>query len=180
MSKTHWKKLHNPNYFGCWCFEPGKDMVLTVRTVTQEVVKDETGRQEECMVVHFAEQGAKPLICNKTNSKMLAKLSGSPYIEDWAGLKIQLYADHNVRFGKEKVDGVRIRPRVTLDRQPAPLLCGDCGKAVTDTEVEGKTYTAAQIAALSQKRHGRVLCMACARAASDHNKGGDSNDTDAG
>ena len=26
MTKTHWKKLYNPNYFGAWCFEPGKDI----------------------------------------------------------------------------------------------------------------------------------------------------------
>ena len=41
MTKTHWKKLYNPNYFGAWCFEPGKDMVLTVDHVIQEVVSDE-------------------------------------------------------------------------------------------------------------------------------------------
>ena len=99
MTKTHWKKLYNPNYFGAWCFEPGKDMVLTVDHVIQEVVSDEKGRKEQCMVVYFRERGAKPMICNKTNSKSLEKLAGSPYIEDWAGVKLQLYVDHNVRFG---------------------------------------------------------------------------------
>lgn len=160
MPKTHWKKLHNPNYFGCWCFEEGMDMVLTIRHVTQEPVKDENGRQEQCMVIHFAEPGAKPLICNKTNAKMLEKLCGSAYIEDWAGTRIQLYADHNVRFGKERVDGVRIRPRVTLSG-PAPILCTDCGKAISGGEFGGKAYTAAQIAAINQKRYGVPLCAEC-------------------
>lgn len=167
MAKTHWKKLYNPNYFGCWCFDPGKDMVLTVRHAAQELVCDEKGKQEQCMVIHFAESGAKPLICNKTNSKMLEKLANSPYIEDWSGLKIQLYADHNIRFGKERVDGVRIRPRVTLVQETAPTLCADCGKVVADTEVDGKTYTAAQIVALSVKRYGKKLCMECAQKAKE-------------
>lgn len=180
MAKTHWKKLYNPNYFGCWCFEPGKDMVLTVHHAAQELVCDEKGKQEQCMVVYFAEAGAKPLICNKTNSKMLEKLAGSPYIEDWTGLKIQLYADHNVRFGKERVDGVRIRSRVTLEQEAAPVLCADCGKAVTDTDAGGKTYTAAQIVALSMKRHGRKLCMECAQKASQAAaEEGRADDTDA-
>lgn len=176
MSKTHWKKLYNPNYFGCWCFEPGKDMVLTIHHVAQELVCDEKGKQEQCMVIHFAEPGAKPLICNKTNSKSIEKQSGSPYIEDWAGIRIQLYADHNVRFGKERVDGVRIRPRVTMGQEPAPVLCEDCGRAVTDTETGGKTYTAAQIVALSVKRHGRKLCMECAQKASQASSGEEPSD----
>lgn len=165
MTKTHWKKLYNPNYFGAWCFEPGKDMVLTVDHVIQEVVSDEKGRKEQCMVVYFRERGAKPMICNKTNSKSLEKLAGSPYIEDWAGVKVQLYVDHNVRFGSDRVDGVRIRKQVTLKDEAPPVLCEECGKAVVDTEVNGKTYSTAQIVALSRKRYDRCLCMECAQKA---------------
>ena len=165
MTKTHWKKLYNPNYFGAWCFEPGKDMVLTVDHVIQEVVSDEKGRKEQCMVVYFRERGAKPMICNKTNSKSLEKLAGSPYIEDWAGVKLQLYVDHNVRFGSDRVDGVRIRKQVTMRDEPALVLCEECGKAVVDADIDGKTFTVAQIITSGRKKYGKCLCMECYRKA---------------
>ena len=109
MSKTHWRKLYNPNYFGTYCFDDDKDIVLTIKSVAQENVVGEGGRSAMCTVMHFAEN-VKPLICNKTNCKTIEKLFKTPIIEEWSGRKIQLYADHNVRFGKEIVEGVRVRP----------------------------------------------------------------------
>ncbi len=163
MEKTHWKRLYNPNYFGCWCFEDGKDMVLTIDRTVQEPVSDEKGKQEMCMVIHFKE-GVKPLICNKTNAKTIEKLAGSSYIEDWAGLCIQLYADHNVRFGRERVDGVRIRPTAPKKAEPpAKELCMDCGREIAPVTVDGKQYSAAQIARAAVKKYGAALCMDCYR-----------------
>lgn len=156
-TKTHWKKAYNPNYFGSWCFEPGKDMVLTVSGVAQEPVSDEKGKTELCMVIHWREPGAKPLICNKTNAKAIEKLVGSPYIEDWPGHRLQLYIDPNVRFGRERVGGVRIRPRVTMANEPTPVLCEECGKAVQGVG----NYTAQQVAATNKARYGVVLCAEC-------------------
>ena len=156
-TKTHWKKAYNPNYFGSWCFEPGKDMVLTIDGAAQEPVSDEKGKTELCMVIHWRELGAKPLICNKTNAKTIEKLVGSPYIEDWPGHRLQLYIDPNVRFGRERVGGVRIRPRVTMANEPAPILCEECGKAVLGVG----NYTAQQVAATNKARYGVVLCAEC-------------------
>lgn len=156
-TKTHWKKAYNPNYFGSWCFEPGKDMVLTIAGVAQEPVSDEKGRSELCMVIRWKETGAKPMICNKTNAKSIEKLVGSPYIEDWVGHRLQLYVDHDVRFGREKVDGVRIRPRVTMASGPSPILCEECGKTVQGVG----NYTAQQVAATNKARYGVVLCAEC-------------------
>lgn len=156
-TKTHWKKAYNPNYFGAWCFEPGKDMVLTICCVVQELVRDESGKEEQCMVIRWKETGAKPMICNKTNGKAIAKLVGSPYIEDWVGHRLQLYVDHNVRFGRDKVDGVRIRPRVTMASENAPILCEECGKAVLGVG----NYTAQQVASTNKARYGVVLCAEC-------------------
>lgn len=174
MTKTHWKKAYNPNYFGAWCFEPGNDMVLTVASVGQELVRDETGREEQCMVVRWQEPAAKPLICNKTNAKAIEKLVGSPYIEDWAGHRLQLYVDHNVRFGRERVDGVRIRPRVTMTSAPAPVLCEECGKVVQGVG----EYTAQQVAATTKARYGVTLCADCSakrKAAQSASEGGGEN-----
>ena len=37
-------------------------------------------------------ENEKPMILNRTNCKTIAKLHGSPEVEDWVGKKIQIYA----------------------------------------------------------------------------------------
>jgi len=110
QTKTHWKKYHHPDYIGAYAFQPGEEKVLTIKSVTEESVIGSNGKKELCMVVKFAESDVKPLICNVTNSKQIEKVSGSPYIEDWAGVRIQLYTTEVNAFG-ELVDAVRIRPK---------------------------------------------------------------------
>ena len=156
MSKTHWKKLYNPNYFGTYCFEDDTDIILTIKSIAQENVVGEGGRSELCNVMHFMEN-VKPLICNKTNCKTIEKLFKTPIIEEWCGRKIQLYADHNVRFGKEIVEGVRIRPFLPkIDSQE--VKCSDCGNNIQPAN----GMNAQQLAGYTQKKYGAPLCAECA------------------
>lgn len=167
MSETHWKKLYNPNYFGCYCFESGKDIVLTIEKMVQENVVGEGGRSELCTVMYFKED-VKPLICNKTNCKTIAKLFKTPIIEKWCGRKIQLYADNNVKFGKEIVQGVRVRsflPKVEI----AVPTCLDCKKPIQGAG----NMNAQQMAAYTQKKYGRALCADCATKEANKGKEGD-------
>lgn len=105
--KTHWKKLQNPNYLGSWDFQPGEEKILTIKGVKTEKVPDNKGKSEECSVCYFSEP-TKPLILNVTNSKAIAKVAESNYIEDWNGVKVQLFTTKVSAFG-ETVDAVRIR-----------------------------------------------------------------------
>lgn len=88
MSKTHWKKLTNPNYLGSYAFQPGEEKTVTIKEVKREIVQNQNGK-EECTVAYFVED-IKPLILNKTNADAIARAWGTPYIEDWAGKKIVL------------------------------------------------------------------------------------------
>ena len=105
--KTHWKKLTNTNYLGSYALQPGKDLVVTITDVKKEMVKDATGSESECLIINL--QNQKPLICNKTNAKSIAKAVGSPFIEDWKNKQIALYIASVRAFG-ETVDGLRVRP----------------------------------------------------------------------
>lgn len=109
QQKTHWKQFHNPDYIGAYALNPNEEIVLTIRNAGTEEVIGSNGKKETCMIVRFTEKGIKPLICNVTNSKMIAKVTGSPYVEDWAGHKIQLYAAKVNAFGEE-VEAIRVRP----------------------------------------------------------------------
>ena len=86
-TKTHWKKLINPDYIGAYALNPDEDLTVTIDYVQREQVTGSGGKKEECTVAHLV--GQKPLILNVTNSKTIAKLYGS-YIEDWSGKQITL------------------------------------------------------------------------------------------
>lgn len=105
--KTHWKKLVNPDYLGAYDFQPGEERVLTIANVTSETVTNSDGKGEDCIVCRFTT--GKPMILNRTNAKTIAKLYGTPYIEEWAGKSIQLYVTRVRAFG-DMVEALRIRP----------------------------------------------------------------------
>lgn len=149
---THWKKLNNPNYLGTYALEPGKDMVLTIQSVREETVIGADGKKEQCMVMRFSES-VKPMILNTTNAKTINKLTGTPYVEQWAGQKIQIYSAEVKSFG-EVVDALRIRP---FAPQQETYTCTDCGQDVTPAS----NMTAKQVAEHTHKAYGRTLCAAC-------------------
>ena len=110
---THWKKLTNPDYIGAYAIEDGKDLVLTIAYVRQESVIGSDGKKEECIVCHFSEKDAKPMILNVTNCKTISKLYGTPLIEQWAGKKVQIGIEKVKAFG-DIVEALRIRSRDQL------------------------------------------------------------------
>lgn len=103
---THWKRLVNPDYLGAYSLDNGKDMTLTISKVVRELVKNERGKVE-CTVAYFKED-QKPMILNRTNSKTIQKIYGTPYIEEWTGKKITVYASVANLKGDE-VECLRIR-----------------------------------------------------------------------
>ncbi len=118
MSKTHWKKLHNPDYLGAYALGPGEELVATIKSVGVETVIGPDGKKEECTVVHFSSPpSTKPMILNVTNSKTIEKLYGSPYVEDWEGKAIQIYATRVKAFG-EVIEALRIRTVAPVTNKP--------------------------------------------------------------
>ena len=59
----HWKRLINPDYLGAYSLDPGKDMVLTIKSVGRELITGTGGKREECPVCHWQEE-QKPMILN--------------------------------------------------------------------------------------------------------------------
>lgn len=106
--KTHWKKLVNLDYIGAYSLD-GKDLTVEIVKVELKRVKGEGGKEEECTVAML--KGQKPFIINRTNAKMITKLYGTPYIEDWAGKKITLYPT-TTKVAGDVVDCLRIRPAI--------------------------------------------------------------------
>jgi hypothetical protein len=114
QTKTHWKRLVNPDYIGAYALNPDEDLTVTIDYVQREQITGTGGKKEECTVAHLV--GHKPLILNATNSKSINKLYG-PYIEDWAGKQITLYASMTKLAG-DMVECLRIRPNVARPTKP--------------------------------------------------------------
>jgi hypothetical protein len=153
--KTHWRKLVNPDYLGAYSLDPGKDMILTIKHVKNEMVTGPDGKKEECMVMTFMEP-QKPMIVNSTNAKTIEKLYGTPYIEEWHSRKIQLFVDKVKAFG-EVVEALRIRPRIPVQTQIS-TKCTDCEGEITGFE----NMTAEQVAQRNYSKYGKPLCISCA------------------
>lgn len=135
QSSTHWKKLTNPNYLGSYSLDPGKDLTVEIVKVAKELVTGSGGEKEECIVATLKDQ--KPLILNKTNCKTIEKLVGSPYIEEWSGKKITLYAEKVKAFG-EVVDALRVRKQVVEDTRPVLDQSGDRWDGAVEALRNGK------------------------------------------
>lgn len=111
--KTHYRKAFDSPYLSSAdIVEP---TVLTVKCVRLE--KDRTKKTQDAFnTAFFAEaelrpgEKLKPMILNASNSKTMKGLTNSPFIDDWNDVRITVYVDHNVRFGKETVEGLRISP----------------------------------------------------------------------
>lgn len=111
--KTHYRKAFDSPYLSSAdIVEP---TVLTVKYVALE--SDKTKKTKDMFnTAHFVEreirkgEPLKPMILNATNSKTMKALTNTPYLDDWKDVRITVYVDHSVRFGKETVEGLRISP----------------------------------------------------------------------
>lgn len=111
--KTHYRKAFDSPYLSSAdIVEP---TILTIARVALE--SDKTKKTKDVFNTAYFEERElrpgeklKPMILNATNSKTLKGITGSPFLEDWVGVKVTVFVDKNVRFGKESVEGLRISP----------------------------------------------------------------------
>lgn len=121
--KTHYRKAFDSPYLSSAdIVEP---TVLTVARVSLEI--DRTKKTKDMFnTAHFVEkelrpgEKLKPMILNASNSKTMKGLTSSAFIDDWQNIRITVYVDHNVRFGKETVEGLRISPHAPERRYLTP------------------------------------------------------------
>jgi hypothetical protein len=107
MSKTHWKKLNNPNYLGAYSLLGVTDELrVKIKEVKKEEVKGIDGKKDMCIIAYLYNE--KPMILNSTNCKSIAKIHNTPFIDDWKNLDIIIYVKKIKAFG-EFVDALRVK-----------------------------------------------------------------------
>ena len=157
--KTHWRKFIETNYLGGFDLADGKggfkEITATINRVQKETVKNQQGKDEDVLTLHF--DGLKPMILNVTNSKTMAKLTGSAYVEDWVGRSIIIGTEKVKAFG-DTHDALRIRNRLPV----STVSAGKCTDCQGDIVAVGKV-TAEQVKKGTVKTWGDPLCLDCAQ-----------------
>lgn len=117
--KTHYRKAFNSPYLS------SADIVEpTVLTISHVALKgDETKKtKDQFNTAYFVEkelrkgEKLKPMILNAINSKTMKDLTGSHFIDDWQNVRVMVYVDPSVRFGRETVEGLRIDTRPPVEK----------------------------------------------------------------
>lgn len=158
-------------YLGAEDIEPGTEPVLTIKALYNGLITLARGKERHDVIAFDEEKvpgsinQVRPLVVNSTNRKTLRKLYKGTSAEALVGKKIQLYLEPNVRDPStgDRVDGIRIRPRVPTATKAEPPVCSECGKPV---QAIG-TYTAEDIARINKTRFGVVLCGDCSKKRSE-------------
>ena len=142
--KTHWKKVFNSDYLGSCDLDDGKDLKAIIKSVSVRKVKNTDGKEQERNVATFIDPKLKPMILNATNCKIVKKFAGSPFINDWNNVAIQIYVKDDIRAFGDITEGLRIReaqpvmskPKLTRD-MPAwfnVVSYVKSGKPISDIE----------------------------------------------
>ena len=119
--KTHYRKAFDSPYLSS--ADVVGEITLTVKCVRLEPDKTKKTK-DQFNTAHFVEkeirpgEKLKPMILNATNSKTMKMLTGSAFIDDWNNVRVTIYVDHNVRFGKDSVEGLRISPKAPAQGRP--------------------------------------------------------------
>jgi hypothetical protein len=137
--KTSWKNLANYDYLGAYSLQGvAEEVTLTIKLVKKERVTANGGASEDCIVAYFEETNkdnvvVKPMVLNKTNCKIIEKLYNTPFIEEWVGKQITIYAT-TTKFARDIVPCLRIRnelPKVVT------YNCSVCGKEISKAMYDG-------------------------------------------
>lgn len=111
MTKIHWLQNPNKNYLGHQDLPNGQDVILTIKSVAWESVKNPIlNTSSEKRVIRFIEQDKwiKPFICNETNAKTIMKVTNSKFVDDSFNKKIKIGIS-KTKVKKEEVDCLRVR-----------------------------------------------------------------------
>lgn len=132
QTRTDWRKFRKSTHLASADLEimqtEGRSMVFRIKEVKREhqMVNGVNTEGEYCQF----EGVTKQLKLNTKNKKQIAVFAvkngiapeDKNVIEYWSDLYLELYIDHNVKFGSDIVDGIRIKPLQPVINKVLPLF----------------------------------------------------------
>ena len=119
--KTDWRQFRKSTHLASADLDAmetsNKQLIFTIKEVKYETGVDVSGTKMDGIFCYFIE-AIKPLKLNSTNNKILAGFAKKDglvgkechVIENWKGMKIELFVDRNVKMMGAITDGIRIKP----------------------------------------------------------------------
>jgi len=96
----------------------GEDgVILTIKGFAHETIKGDNG-DETKVIMHFVEEGYKPMVLNSTNSVVLGKITGAATAGEARGKQVVVYDDPSVSFGGKVTGGLRLKKVQGAPSQP--------------------------------------------------------------
>lgn len=92
--------------------EAGRSLIFTIKEVKQEIGAKVAGNKGDFNIAYFVEP-IKPWVLNSGNAKTIRSFAGKEAtnsVSTWKNIPVELYVDNNVKFGRDIVSGVRIKP----------------------------------------------------------------------
>jgi hypothetical protein len=132
-TQTDWRKFRKSTHLASADLDAletdGKKLIFTIKEVKYEQGVDVSGTKMDGIFCYFVEN-IKPLKLNSTNNKILAGFSKKNgligkechVIENWKGMRIELYVDRNVKMMGAITDGVRIKPIQPIESKEKPIF----------------------------------------------------------
>ena len=124
-TKHHYRSLAKSDHLGVAdledMIEKNQSLIFKIKEVKQQLAVAVAGRKGDHNICYF-EGSTKPWVINSTNGKVIAKLTKSPFLEDWSGILIELFIDPNVKLMNELTGGVRVRPKLPVIKKPVLTL----------------------------------------------------------
>ena len=96
------------------------------------------------------------LLLSRRYLRISPTIMGTPYVEKWSGLRIQIGQDVT-KFGGDLVECLRVRKEKPEDAQ---IACQECGQMIQPAF----SMSVTQLAAYTKKKYGKQLCAECAQA----------------
>lgn len=119
--KTDWRKYRKSTHLASADLDAmetdGIPLIFNIKTIKYETNVDVSGTKQDGIFCYFMEK-VKPLKLNSTNNKILAGFAKQDgligkechIIENWQGMRIELFVDRNVKMMGAITDGIRIKP----------------------------------------------------------------------
>ena len=111
---THYRLVFKSDHLGQAdledMLEAGRRLVFTIKHVRQEFDTKVAGKKINANIAYFTDESIKPWVVNATNSAILRRFYGTPFVKDWGELLIELYIDPNVKMKGEITGGVKVSP----------------------------------------------------------------------
>ena len=87
---------------------PHGGVLVTIKEIAEENVAPEYKAEEIKYVIYF-EEAYKPWTPGIETLEFISQIAGTGDVDKWAGTKLVLFVDPNVKFGRKKVGGIRCR-----------------------------------------------------------------------